>query len=231
VPPALDRILLNPWVTRGGALTFIVGGVKSLIDIAGDGQTMLGLVVMIVGVGLMVVPRLVERQGPILTFTEPEVDVTRTVIGPDPSDVEVSYLAQVAVYNEQETGERAIARNVTPQVEIFDISEEHRITHYVGWSATNQRDFHPTLEQQHIYIAEKLTGDEECYAVRGTPSWIRRMVGNRIVRVPRQESDRLPGDEFLVRITLRGVNFKPVKGRFTLTNDRAGGGMQLEGLD
>ena len=157
---------------------------------------------------------------------------TSRILGFEPHETEVVYLAKVAVRNERQTGEEAIARAVTPELDIFAADGDEHLTHYVGWSTEARRDFQPTREEAHIFVAKKINDwqhEDRPYALRGAPDGMREIHG-RCVSVDVADSDRLVGERFVVRVTLRGLNFKPVKAKFALINE-PGGGIKFERLD
>lgn len=63
--------------------------------------------------------------------------------------------AVVSVWNRHDAGgERATARGVVPQVEIFDLGGR-RMFHHVGWAGYSKRDFSPTREEEQMTLAQK----------------------------------------------------------------------------
>lgn len=127
-----------------------------------------------------------------------------------PESVRASF-ATVVVTNARESGgSRAIARGVTPQVEIFE-HDGTRLFNYVGWDVASERDFRPTREEHRIFIAGKWEDEEDFWAVAGgVPD---REVGSR----------RMVGQTYDVRVTLRGDNLRrPISTTFLLSNRGAG---------
>ena len=76
--------------------------------------------------------------------------------------------AGVSIFNGRDAGgERARARGVVPQVEIFEL-DGTRIYHHVGWVASNNRDFPATREEERLVLAEK-RDDEKTMSIGHHP--------------------------------------------------------------
>lgn len=127
-----------------------------------------------------------------------------------PETVSASF-ATVLVTNARESGgSRAVARGVTPQVEIFE-HDGTRLFNYVGWDSSSKRDFRPTKEEHRLFIAGKWQDQEDFFAVAGG--------------VPQREvgSQRMVGQTYDVRVTLRGDNLRrPISATFLLANRGVG---------
>lgn len=124
--------------------------------------------------------------------------------------------ATVLVTNARESGgRRAIARGVTPQIEIFEHNGT-RLFNYVGWDIASERDFRATREEHRLFIAGKWEDQEGFFAVAGqVPD---REVGTR----------EMVGETYDVRVTLRGDNLRrPVSAMFLLSNRGVGHSLTL----
>jgi len=124
--------------------------------------------------------------------------------------------ASVLVFNAQDAGgAKAVARDVVPQVEIFE-HDGRRVFNHVGWDTGSARDFRPTREEHRLYIAGKWKESEDFHPIVGTP-------------LPGTISGRtLGGPTYDVLITLRGENLKqPITKAFLLANRGAGHHLQL----
>jgi len=142
---------------------------------------------------------------PRLVLIEPTVRHTPVELGPSR---DVHDLAQVTVANQRESGgERATARGVVPEIEVFDVEGRRRLARYGGWDSAVERDLAPSAALL-LYVAEKLQSWRDCHFVEGRPSLT--------------TGTRRRGNTFRVRVSLRGDNFRPVAGDFVLINEGAG---------
>jgi hypothetical protein len=113
--------------------------------------------------------------------------------------------AGVSVWNGRDAGgDRACARGVVPQVEVFT-PDGQRLYHHVGWEASNQRDFPATREEERLKLAEQTRGEDYYF------------IGHRSPFRHCKES-YVEG-----RLTLRGANLsRPVTSWFSLGLDESG---------
>jgi hypothetical protein len=113
--------------------------------------------------------------------------------------------AGVSIWNGRDAGgDRARARGVVPQVEVFT-PDGQRLYHYVGWAATNGRDFPATREEERLKLAEKVKGEDHYLIGHHAPF--------RHCRATYIEG----------RLTLRGANLpRPVIYKFCLGLDQDG---------
>lgn len=113
--------------------------------------------------------------------------------------------AGVSVWNGRDAGgDRACARGVVPQVEVFT-PDGQRLYHHVGWEVTNTRDFPATREEERLKLAEKVA-DEDFYLIGHCSPF--RHCRQRYVEG---------------RLTLRGANLsRPIVFRFSLGLDENG---------
>lgn len=139
------------------------------------------------------------------------VAIDRPLSGPMTPDgltrPESASFATVLVMNRREKGgSSAVARRITPQVEIFE-HDGTRLFNHVGWDIGSERDFRPTREEHRLFIAGKWKDDEDFFAVAGRPP--DGGVGKR----------RMVGQTYDVKITLRGENLRqPISANFLLAN-------------
>jgi hypothetical protein len=142
---------------------------------------------------------------PRLVLVEPTVKHTSVELGPTR---DVHDLAQVTVANQREGGgERATAQGVVPEIEVFDVEGRRRLARYGGWDTLRARDLAPA-DAHVLYVAEKLQSWRDCHFVEGRPSLT--------------TGTRRRGNTFRVRVSLRGDNFRPLRGDFVLINEGAG---------
>ena len=147
--------------------------------------------------------RMLGRPG--LVLVEPTVRHTPVELGPSR---DVHDLAQVTVANQREGGgERATARGVFPEIEVLDVEGRRRLARYGGWDSAAARDVPPGGAHV-LYVAEKLQSWRDCHFVEGRPSLT--------------TGTRRRGNTFRVRVSLRGDNFRAVRGDFVLINEGAG---------
>jgi hypothetical protein len=114
-------------------------------------------------------------------------------------------LAGVGIWNGRDAGgERACARGVVPQVEVFT-PDGQRLYHHVGWEESNQRDFPATREEERLKLAEQTRGEN--YYFIGHRSPFRHCTENYVEG----------------RLTLRGANLsRPIISKFSLGLDEKG---------
>jgi hypothetical protein len=126
--------------------------------------------------------------------------------------------ASVTIYNAREAGgERAMARGITPHVEIFN-HDGTRVVEYVGWDVAAERDFLPNGQQHWLHVVGKWKDEEDCFFVEGNPP-DKNSVGSR----------RLGQGTYDVRITLRGKNLRrPIERLYLLSNRGVGHCPRLE---
>jgi hypothetical protein len=142
---------------------------------------------------------------PRLVLVEPTVKHTPVELGPTR---DVHDLAQVTVANQWESGgERATAQGVVPEIEVFDVEGRRRLARYGGWDSARSRELPPAAAHP-LYVAEKLQSWRDCHFVEGRPSLT--------------TGTRRRGNTFRVRVSLRGDNFRSVRGDFVLINEGAG---------
>ncbi|HEY0316883.1 MAG TPA: hypothetical protein VGC49_01170 [Solirubrobacterales bacterium] len=139
-----------------------------------------------------------------------------TVMGVKLTEKTDASFATVLVLNARESGgSRAVARRVVAQVEIFD-HDGRRLFNYVGWDNCSERDFRPTREEHRVFVAGKWKGDEDFFAITGTPP--ERGVGSR----------EMVGQTYDVTVTLRGENLRrPISVNFLLANRGVGEHLSL----
>jgi hypothetical protein len=113
--------------------------------------------------------------------------------------------AGASVWNARDAGgERARAKGVVPQLEVFSL-DGRRLYHYIGWASTNRRDFPATREEERIKLAEK--SDDRQHM----------LIGHH----PPQFASSL--DVVEGRITLRGDNLvRPITATFMMGLGRDG---------
>lgn len=196
-----------------GDTSFLVaslGGVATLGAIGAGllaALTSIPLVFLIVAsLGLMAVlavtvPLVLSRFWPLLAGPQ-------MVVGEWSMDVRLDkdqMIAQaaVSVWNGRDAGgERACARGIVPQVEVFT-PDGQRLYHHVGWEATNQRDFPATTrEEERLKLAEQTRGEDYYFIGHRSPF-------------------RHCTDSYLEgRLTLRGANLpRPIISKFSLGLD------------
>lgn len=113
--------------------------------------------------------------------------------------------AGVSIWNGRDAGgDRARARGVVPQVEVFTPDGE-RLYHHVGWETNNQRDFPATREEERLKLAEQTRG--EGHYLIGHHSPFRHCTQTYVEG----------------RLTLRGANLsRPIVSKFSLGLDEKG---------
>ncbi|MFL5819937.1 MAG: hypothetical protein ACJ76S_04555 [Solirubrobacteraceae bacterium] len=142
---------------------------------------------------------------PRLVLIEPTVRHTPVELGPTR---DVHDVAQVTVANQREAGgDRATARDVVPEIEVFDVEGRRRLARYRGWDSASARDLPPSA-QHLLYVAEKLKSWRDCHFVEGSPSLT--------------TGTRRRGNTFRVRVSVRAGNLRPVHAEFVLINEGAG---------
>ena len=113
--------------------------------------------------------------------------------------------AGVSIWNGRDAGgDRARARGVVPQVEVFT-PDGQRLYHHVGWATRNDRDFPATREEERLKLAEKVKGEDHYFIGHCSP--LRHSTATYVEG----------------RLTLRGANLpRPVIYKFSLGLDQHG---------
>lgn len=198
-----------------GDTSFLVASIGGIATLGAIGAGLLAALtavplafLIVASLGLMAVlsvtvPLILSRSWPLLTGPQMAVGEWSMNMRVDKDQMIVQ--AGVSIWNGRDAGgERACARGVVPQVEVFT-PDGQRLYHHVGWEATNQRDFPATREEERLKLAEQTRGED--YYFIGHCSPFRHCKDNYVEG----------------RLTLRGANLpRPIISKFSLGLDEKG---------
>lgn len=189
-------------VSLGGVATLSAIGAGLLVTL-----TAIPLVLLIVAsLGLLsilcvMVPIVLSRVWPLLSGPRMSVGDWSVKVRLEGDKMVAN--AGVSIWNGRDAGgDRACARGVVPQVEVFT-PDGQRLYHHVGWATKNDRDFPATREEERLKLAEQIKGEDRYLIGHCSPF--------RHCRVSYVEG----------RLTLRGANLsRPVVYKFSLGLDQ-----------
>lgn len=204
-------------VALGGGLflTQVADGSKSHI---GDRAVVVSACLIVLGLILFLIgafdrPRI--RAKVSLEFLPPEIDETKYELGGYPYSV---FNASIPIRNARESGgENRAAKRVKPEVEIFDSKGKSHQFRWVGWDNLGDRDFYPNHEEHRLFIAAKAEKSPFCIGTHQSAMFspsLGHKNGQAFVDLEHWhypgDAERLDGNKFLVRVTLRGENLRGV---------------------
>jgi hypothetical protein len=171
------------------------------------------LVIAVILLGLAVLPPVARRVG-----SRPRFEVTpRTILKMRESGGSLVYDSEAVLEIQNARshgGDKGTAQAVTPEVEILT-PNGHVVASNVGWEAQLAVDLPPTRVVHVAYVAFKEAGE---------------LWGRADLRSPAHTiGEPLWGSDWLVRLTLRGKNWrKPAVFEFRLISEGSSGDLRLE---
>lgn len=207
--------------TLGGGL-LIAQATNATKSHLGDRVVVISLVLLALGFLLILIgafdrPRF--KPSIAMEFLAPRMDESHMELGGYPYSV---FNASVPIRNAHESGgERRAAKGVKPEVEIFDSAGQEQQFQRVGWDTLGGRDFFRNHEEYRLFIAAKAEKRGFCIGTHQSAAFtpgLGHKNGRAFVDLedwsffPR-EAERLDGEKFLVRVSLRGTNLRGVESK------------------